>query len=88
MLFNPTSLVIVGASDRHGLLGRGLTLNVLSSLKDPVYPVNVRGGSVLGRSSYRRVSEVPGPADLAPIITPATRLEAALNSRSSQRGMV
>lgn len=83
VFFNPASLVIVGASDRAGSLGRGLTLNVLSSFKGPVYLINVRGGSVLGRSVYRRVSEVPGPVDLALIITPATSVPEVLEDCGS-----
>ncbi len=78
VFFKPKSIAVIGASDKPGSLGRGLASNVLSSFKGPVYLVNVRGGLVLGRSVYRRVSEVPDSVDLALIITPAVSVPEVL----------
>jgi len=77
-LFKPRSVAVIGASDRPGSLGRGLALNVLSSFKGPVYLVNVRGGVVLGRNVYKRLSDVPGTVDLALIITPSSSVPEVL----------
>jgi acyl-CoA synthetase (NDP forming) len=70
-LFKPRSIAVIGASDRSGSLGKELALNVISSFKGPVHLVNIRGGVILGRSAYRRVSDVPEAVDLALIITPS-----------------
>jgi len=70
-LFKPRSIAVIGASDRPGSLGKELALNVISSFKGPVHLVNIRGGVILGRSAYRRVSDVPEAVDLALIITPS-----------------
>ncbi len=71
VFFEPRSVAIVGASDRRGSLGWGLTFNVLSSFPGKVYLVNVKGGSIEGRTVYRRVSDIGEHVDLILIITPS-----------------
>lgn len=66
--FAPHSVAIVGASSRTG----PGTYNVVENLIDDgcgveLYPVNVKGGTLLGRKVYRSVSELPKRVDLAVI---------------------
>ncbi|MGC9009772.1 MAG: acetate--CoA ligase family protein [Sulfolobales archaeon] len=70
-LFRPSSLVVVGASDRIGSLGRGLAENILSTYTGKIYFVNRRGGKILGLEAFRSVREINDIIDLALIITPS-----------------
>ncbi|MDM7275639.1 MAG: acetate--CoA ligase family protein [Thermoprotei archaeon] len=76
--FEPRNVAVVGASDKRGSLGWGLTFNVLSSFPGKVYLVNVKGGSIEGRIVYRRVSDIGEPVDLALIITPSNTVPEVL----------
>ncbi|RJP26428.1 MAG: hypothetical protein C4536_15615 [Actinobacteria bacterium] len=72
-IFEATSVVIVGVSERPGNLG----LNILHNLIEwgyggKVYCVNPKGGEALGHRLYTSVSELPESVDLASIIVPAS----------------
>jgi acetyltransferase len=71
-LMNPASVVLVGASDVAGSLGDVVRRNLAGSgFEGPVHFVNVRHESVAGQLTYRSVRDLPQPADLAVIVTPA-----------------
>ena len=71
--FRPRSVAVVGASETPGSVGRTLLSNlVATSFGGSVHPVNPRRETVLGLKSYPTVGDVPGPVDLAVIVTPAT----------------
>ncbi|MGC9149214.1 MAG: acetate--CoA ligase family protein [Sulfolobales archaeon] len=70
-LFNPSSLAVIGASDKVGSLGRGLAENILSTYTGKIYFVNRRGGKILGLEAFRSVKEISDIIDLALIITPS-----------------
>ncbi len=68
----PASVAVVGASERPGSVGRQVLERVIGSGFDgPVYPVNPRGGTVLGLATSRSVSELPEPVELVVVATPA-----------------
>ncbi|HEV2401206.1 MAG TPA: bifunctional acetate--CoA ligase family protein/GNAT family N-acetyltransferase [Candidatus Sulfotelmatobacter sp.] len=71
-LFLPRSLAVIGATDRPGTVGRAILSNLLES-KFPlkIYAVNPRQEQVLGIQTHKNVAEVPGPLDLAIVVTPA-----------------
>lgn len=78
-LFNAESVAIVGAS--HQPTKRGYqAIRTLQAEKFPgaIYPVNPKEKSIRGLPCYPRVSEIPGPVDLALITTPAATIEAIL----------
>ncbi|TAG77573.1 MAG: GNAT family N-acetyltransferase [Betaproteobacteria bacterium] len=77
-LFAPQSIVVVGASEREGSLGRALWERVHASYPEPhqrysgrVYAVNPKHSKVFSESAYKRVSELPERVDLALICAPA-----------------
>jgi acetyltransferase len=71
-LMNPSSVVLVGASDVAGTLGDVVRRNLAASgFEGPVHFVNLRHESVAGQVTYRSVRDLPEPADLAVIVTPA-----------------
>lgn len=72
VIFNPTSVAIIGATEKAGSVGRTLVYNLISSpFGGTVYPVNPKRPSVLGIKAYPSLSAIGDPIDLAVIVTPA-----------------
>jgi acetyl coenzyme A synthetase (ADP forming)-like protein len=70
-LFSPGSVAVVGASANPDKLGYIVLDNMLRyGYTGDVYPINPNANQILGRPCYKRVSEVPGPVDLAVIAVP------------------
>lgn len=71
-LMNPRSIVAIGASTRPGSVGEAVTRNLLAGgFQGDIHLVNKKGGTIEGRTVFRRISQLPEPADLAVIMTPA-----------------
>lgn len=71
-LLAPRSVVAIGASRRSGSVGAAVTRNLLAGgFKGDLHLVNVKGGEIEGRKVLRSLAELPAPADLAIIMTPA-----------------
>jgi len=71
-IFKPKSIAVVGATERPGSVGRSVLWNLLSNpFGGTVFPVNPARQSVLGIRAYASVSDLPAPADLAVVVTPA-----------------
>jgi len=71
-LFNPRSIAVIGASATEGKLGNDVVKNLIESeFEGRIYPVNPRGGEILGLKAYRSVSEIGGRLDVAVIVIPA-----------------
>lgn len=70
--FHPRSVVVIGATETAGSVGRSLFWNLISNpFGGPVYPVNPRRQSILGVRAYPAIGAVPDKVDLAVIATPA-----------------
>ncbi|MFY9779000.1 MAG: bifunctional acetate--CoA ligase family protein/GNAT family N-acetyltransferase [Candidatus Baltobacteraceae bacterium] len=70
--FRPRSVAVIGATDKLATSGRSVLVNLMtSSFGGTVHPVNPNHASILGRTSYPSVKDVPGKVDLAVIATPA-----------------
>ena len=67
---SPGSIAVIGASSAPGKLGYYLMHNLLS-FPGSVYPVNPKGGSVLGKEVFRSISDIPVVPDWAVIVVPA-----------------
>jgi len=71
-LFEPRSIAIIGASSNPKKIGYKVVDNIISSgYKGKIYPVNPRGGEILGLKIYKSISEIEGDIDLATICIPA-----------------
>ncbi len=71
-IFEPTSIAVIGATERPTSVGRSLLENLTSgSFGGKVFPVNPGRTQVLGIKAYPRLSALPQPVDLAIIATPA-----------------
>ena len=70
-LFAPTSVAIIGATERAHSVGATVLRNVIEGgFKGPVYPVNPKYDSLAGLAAYASVLELPAAPDLAIICTP------------------
>ena len=69
--FAPTSVAVIGATDRPGSVGLTVIRNLLDSrFAGPIYPVNPKRETVTGLRCYPSVGALP-KVDLAVIVTPA-----------------
>ena len=70
--FHPKSVALVGASERKGSVGCATFSNLVGGgFKGPLYPVNPKSPTVLGREAYKSVLDIPFEVDLVVITTPA-----------------
>ncbi|OGO11733.1 MAG: acyl-CoA synthetase [Chloroflexi bacterium RBG_13_66_10] len=80
--FRPRSVAVIGASSDPKKLGHAVLDNLVSGgfLTDGrrVFPINPRGGTILGQAAYASVQDVPGPIDLAVIVIPYMQVPEAL----------
>ena len=71
-LFEPKSVAVVGASSNPAKIGHKVLSNILAGgYRGEVYPVNPKGGEILGLKVYKRVAEIEGAVDLAVVVVPA-----------------
>ncbi|MBM4447471.1 MAG: hypothetical protein FJ023_09060 [Chloroflexi bacterium] len=71
-IFKPTSIAILGASDRAGKWGHIMVERPLTTgFSGAIYPVNPNKDEILGLNSYRSVLDIPDQVDLAVIVAPA-----------------
>ncbi|MFC2040871.1 CoA-binding protein [Chloroflexota bacterium] len=71
-LFTPHSIAVVGASANPRKQGYRYMKQLLDfGFKGTIYPVNSRGGEILGHKAYSSVSVIPGPVDYVISTVPA-----------------
>jgi acetyltransferase len=91
-LFRPTSVALIGASDREGSLGSLILRNLkLGGFKGPIWPVNHRHAIVDGQQAWPSIQALPQTPDLAVICTPASTVPdivAALGHKGTRAAIV
>jgi acetyltransferase len=71
-LLAPTSIAVVGASERADSLGRMVFANLLAApFKGPLFAVNPKHDKVLGERCYAQLSKLPSTPEAIVITTPA-----------------
>lgn len=69
--FHPDGVAVIGASSNPNKLSYGVLQNLVThGYEGAVYPVNPKGGEILGLKVYASVGDVPDPVELAVIILP------------------
>lgn len=80
-LFEPASVAVIGASERAGTVGALLMRNMLDAgFSGRLFAVNPKHDTVLGVRCVPTVAELPGPVDLAVIVTPAAAVPALIDA--------
>ncbi len=70
-LFEPSSIAVIGASNRPGSVGATVMRNLVKGeFRGPVFPVNPKYRTVADLTAYSRVAKLPSAPDLAVICTP------------------
>lgn len=71
-LFEPRSVAVIGASSKPGKIGYQVVDNIVGgAYRGGIYPVNPKGGAVLGQKVYKSITEIKGDVDAAVITIPA-----------------
>ncbi|MEW6566617.1 MAG: acetate--CoA ligase family protein [Chloroflexota bacterium] len=87
--FRPRSVAVIGASSDSRKLGHAVLANLVSGgfLRDgrQVYPINPKGGTILGQKAYASVAEVPEAIDLAILVIPYMQVPEALRACGEKR---
>lgn len=76
-LIEPTSIAVVGASEREGALGQRTMAN-LAHFGGRLLPVNPRARTIAGRTAYPSLAALPEPPDCVVIALPSAEVEATL----------
>ena len=78
-LFSPSSIALIGATDREGSVGQALAKN-LSTFKGSLFFINAKKTAVCGRTAYPNLAsiETTKPVDLAVIATKSSRVPETL----------
>ncbi len=70
--FDPSSIAVIGASATEGKVGHDVLKNLVTQgYAGSLYPVNPKGGEILGKQAYATITEVPSEVEMAIIVTPA-----------------
>jgi len=70
-MFNPSTVALVGASQRPGAIGAVLARNLVSAgFKGDIFPVNPKYKTIEGLPAYPDVDSLPIPPELVVIATP------------------
>jgi acetyltransferase len=70
--FSPSSIAVIGATDRAGSVGRTVVSNLLAPAnKGRVYLVNPVRTELFGHRCYASIGAVPEAVDLVVVVTPA-----------------
>ena len=65
-ILSPNSVAIIGASNDEAKLGGMLLKNMINAgFKGKLYPINPKGGEIMGLKAYPSVTDVGEPIDLA-----------------------
>jgi len=85
--FEPRSVALVGASAVPGKPGHESLRNMLANgYGGKIYPVNPKGGEILGRPVTPSIAELPNSVDLGVVILPAAGTPKALRELA-ERGV-
>ena len=80
-LFVPRSVAIVGASERDGALGKFVFENALrADFHGTIYAVNPKYRSVLGKTAFSSIDDLPETPDLIVIASPAATVTDVLRT--------
>jgi acetyl coenzyme A synthetase (ADP forming)-like protein len=71
-LMRPRAIAVIGASDQPGKIGNAVMSNLVDGgFAGEIYPVNPKGGEILGRRAYADVADLPEGVDVAVFAIPA-----------------
>ena len=71
-MFKPESVAVIGASNQPGKVGYIIVDNLINDgFEGKIYPVNPKGGEILGKQAYVSIKDIPEKVDLVIITIPS-----------------
>ncbi|MBN2335282.1 acetate--CoA ligase family protein [Candidatus Bathyarchaeota archaeon] len=71
-VLDPSSVAVVGASANSDKIGHKILKNIVDAgFSGAVYPVNPRGGEILGLEAYPSVLDIPGDVEAVVVVVPS-----------------
>jgi len=79
-IFMPSSVALVGATEKAGTIGEALLSNLLEApFKGAVFPVNPKYKELMGTRCYASLREIGEPVDLAVVAVPIEKVPAVID---------
>jgi acyl-CoA synthetase (NDP forming) len=73
--FYPKPIAFIGATTTMGKWGHTLPTNTVSGdYKGEIYLVNPKGGTIINRTAYKSIADIPGKVDLVVVTIPASKV--------------
>ena len=73
--FAPQVVAVIGANRTRGKIGSEILHNLIAAdFAGTIVPVHPDAGEIGGRPAYPRITDVPGPVDLAVVVVPAAHV--------------
>ncbi|MEU4197210.1 acetate--CoA ligase family protein [Kribbella sp. NPDC026611] len=86
-IMKPRAVAVIGASNEDGKIGNSVMKNLVNGeYAGDIYPVNPKGGEVLGLKAFPSVLDIPSEVDVAVFAVPAKFVGAALE-QCGQKGV-
>ncbi|TDW94911.1 acetyl coenzyme A synthetase (ADP forming)-like protein [Kribbella pratensis] len=86
-IMRPRAVAVIGASNEDGKIGNSVMKNLVNGgYAGDIYPINPKGGEVLGLKAFPSILDVPGDVDVAVFAVPAKFVGAALE-QCGQKGV-
>ncbi len=81
----PTSVAVVGATNRRGSVGLAVFRNILDSgYQGVLYPVNPKAKSIQGVKAYPSLTDIPDPIDMAVLVVPSKAVPAVVEEAAAK----
>ena len=78
-MFKPEPVAVIGASNTPGKVGYIIVDNLINDgFEGTIYPINPKGGEILGKKAYTNIKDVPEKVDLAIITIPSAFVNTAV----------
>ncbi|WBQ03352.1 acetate--CoA ligase family protein [Kribbella sp. CA-293567] len=78
-IMRPRAVAVIGASNEDGKIGNSVMKNLVNGgYAGDIYPINPKGGEVLGLKAFPSITDVPGDVDVAVFAVPAKFVGGAL----------
>ncbi len=86
-IMKPRAVAVIGASNEDGKIGNSVMKNLVNGgYQGDIYPINPKGGEVLGLKAFPSITDVPGDVDVAVFAVPAKFVGGALE-QCGQKGV-
>lgn len=81
VFLQPASVAVIGATERPGSWGSSMIKGLLSwNYPGKIYPVNPNASAIFGFPTFKDVTDIPGPVDLAVLTMPSESVEKAIRA--------